>query len=103
AEWDGDIARYEPADVGAEEERADAFQPAQIELPPAVNAFHERCQPAVQAEQGITTPEGVRIRQIGDLELVARQRVAQIRKAEEPVLRDPVEQLLDHLVEGHLL
>ena len=68
-----------------------------------VDSLHQRRQPAVETQEWIAEPVGRRVGQIGQLELVARQGVAQIGKAEEAILGDPVEQFLDHLALGHLL
>ena len=69
----------------------------------AVNAFHQGRQPPVEAEERVAAPVGIWIGEIGQFELVPRNRVPQVGECEEAVLRDTVEQFLDDLLERHLL
>src|SRR5207237_5697171 len=92
------IGRQKSPQGRAKEQGATALQPPQIELTAPVNAFQQGGQAAVESQERVSLPEGVRICQVGEFELIAGNRIAQIREREEAVLGDPVQQLLDHFV-----
>ena len=81
----------------------DPLQPAEVDLAAMVDAIEGDGQFRVGAEQGIAAEELARPGQVGQLQPVAGQRVAEIAQGEEAAVHDAVEQLLDDLVAGHAL
>ena len=97
------VAREEPSGLGAEGQRAEPLHPAQVELAPAVDAVQRSRQPAVGLQQLVALEEGPGIGGVGQLEVVARQSVAQIAHGQEAPLDNPVQQLLDQFLPGDFL
>ena len=98
-EGDGDVAGEQPAQDRAEVEGGEAFEPTQVDFAFAIDTVQEACQPAVETQERVATDEVLRIGQVRQLELVARDGIAQIAEREEPVSEDAVEQFLHHFEE----
>ncbi len=83
--------------------RAQPLHPAQIELAAAIDAIQCQGQFAVGPQQLIAADQIARFRQVGQLEIVARDGVAQVAHREEIALADLIEQFLDEFLAGHAL
>ena len=96
-------ARHQPSQGGAEVEGGEAFQQAQVDLAAPVDAVEQGCQAAVEPQQGIAADEVLRIGQVRELELIARQGVAQVAERQKAVFQDAVEQFVGQFQEGGAL
>ena len=93
----------EPADAGAEGGGAEPLEPAQVDLAAAVDAVERDRQLAVEADERVAAHQFAGAFQVGQLELVARDGVAQVAHVQVAVLGHAVEQLFGQLVAGNLL
>jgi len=82
-----------------EAQRRRPLQVADVELPRPVHPVEQRPQAPVEADERVALEEVLRLLDVGQLELIARDRVAQLAERQEAVTDDAVEQLGDHLVE----
>src|SRR5262245_52688666 len=76
---------------------AAALQPAQVDLTAAIDAGGGCGELPIGANERISGNEFPRAGQIGELELVASQRVTQVAHVQEAALDDAVKQFLDEL------
>src|SRR5579872_6586047 len=91
AERDGHETSDEPAQSGAKVEGGEALEDAQINFAAAINAVEQRRQPAVEPQKRVAANEILRISQVGQLEAIAGQGVAQIAEGQKAVGEDAVE------------
>ena len=68
-----EVERQQPADDGGEEQRAEALEPAEVDLAAAVDAVEPGGEVAVEADERVAGEERHRAGEVGQLELVARQ------------------------------
>src|SRR5262249_51596002 len=99
-----DQVESEPAaDHRPEEQRRQPLQPAQVDLAAVVDAVQLYRKLAVETDQLIAQQHGVGPADIGQLELIAGDRVAQVAHRQEAALGDTIEHVLDDLLARDLL
>src|SRR5262249_9585907 len=101
AEREREEEREEPPGRGAEGQRAEPLEPAEIDLAAAMAAVERRGQGAVSLEELIAAQESRRRSHVAELQVAPRGGIAEVAQVREAARDDRVEQLLDELAIGH--
>ena len=97
------VAREEAPRGRAEGDRAAALEKAQVDLSAAVDAVEGRGEAIVELEHRIAACELARAGEIVELQVTARDRVAELAERQEPAEDDVIDELVHELLRRHAL